>query len=479
MPLAKPRLLAFSLALAICAMAAGCHPRTASAPARPPRGEEAELAVYLRPVPPSTLVLEIASVAIARREGPPVPLDVKLGEISIGTASRERLFAAGRIPTGRYTGLLVGIRKARLPAGDLAVPDAVVTVPIDIQAGAGRGLVVAVALSEGAAASRAVLDASPFAAERPQIPPAPILALASTDELDAVAVLDRRAHRVVGLLPTAPGPREIALDDARQVAYVASARGNRIQAFDLGTLDELVSTRLRLGDVPSSLGLVPDGTQLVVANSGAEAVSLVDPLGGQERQRIELRGEPVQVVLDRPGLRAFVVLRRAAAVSMINLGSDPALGTIPGTGAGIRTIPVEEQPVRALVSAKGDRLTVAYAHAPYLTVYALPGGTPVGRIFAGPGVTTLMQDPATGVLYVSSSDARVQLFDPSTLLPIDAIPLPAPATRLALDAAEAAVLALMPARGSIAVIDLRSRRVRAEIEVGPGTREFALVGAVR
>lgn len=478
MPQAKPRRLAACAVLAVAvALGPGCRPRAAAAQ-RPPRGEEAELAVYLQPLPPSPLSLDLASIAVVRRDGPPVPLALRLHDVSSATANRQRLLAAGRIPAGMYAGLLVGVRRARLAMGDLAVPEEPVSVPVEFSAPAGRGQVLFVALRPGGAISAgAVLSSSPFAAERPDRPAAPLLGLASVDELESVAVLDRRAHRVVGLLPTAPEPQEIAVDDVRQIAYVASAGGNRIQAFDLATFDELVPTRLRIGDRPLSLGLVPDGTLLVVANSGSESVSLVDPLSGEERQRIDLRGEPIQVVIDRAGLRAFVVLRRAAAVAIVGLGGDLSFGAIPG--AAIRTIPVEEQPARALVSPAGDQLTVAYAHAPFITVYSLPGGASLGRIFTGPGVSALLRDPATGWLVVASSDARLQVYDPGTLLPVYSIPLPAPASRLAIDAVEGALLALMPGRGSVAVIDLRSRRLRAEVDVGPGTRELALVGAAR
>ena len=457
-------------ALVVLAIAPACHPRAGAGAVRPLRADEAEIAVYLEPFPATPLVLEFDSVAAARREGAPVPLEVKLPVASSETAPRQRLLAVGRLPAGSFTALLVGVRRARVASGDLALPGGpVVTVPIDLVASPGRGEVILVGLRDAAVADRALLDPAALVGRRPERPAPPLLGLCSVQDLESVMVFDRRARGVVGLLPTLPDPREVALDEARQVAYVASAGGNRIHAFDLATFEELAPTRLRVGDRPVSLGLSPDGTTLVVAESGSESLSFVDPLGGQEQQRVAVHGEPVQVVLDRTGLRAFVVLRSEAAVAMV----DVAARTV------VRTIPVEEQPVRALVSPAGDRLIVAHALAPFLTVYALPAGTPLQRIFAGPGVKALLREPATGLLVVAASDARLQLYDDARLLPVGSVDLPAAATRLAADRAEGTLLALMPTRGSVAVVDVRSRRVRAEIEVGPGPRELAVPGTER
>ena len=465
-----------SSALAVAALAlAACHPRIGPAEVRAPRGDEAELAVYLQPIEDTTLAIELAAAEAIRADGTAVPLVLGVSRISTATAGRQRLLAHGRVPAGDYSGLRVGVKRATFSgsgprASDLALPDEPLRLPVPFAAPRDRGVVLDVVLRpDRAVGSGALFQPSAFAAFRPDRPAAPLLGLSAVDGSDALAVFDRRAHRVVGLLPTSPAPRGIAIDRARQVAYASSARGDRIQAFDLVTFDELQETLLRPGDRAATVALTPDGTVLIVANPGSDSVTFVDPVAGQVLERLSVQGEPMYLVLDRPGLRAFVVSRLTAAVTILDVQAQ----------AIVRTVPVEAEPVRLEVSPAGDRLTVAYARAPFLTVYSLPDGTPLGRIYTGVGVSALLRDPRSNILYVATNEARLQLFDPGTLLSVGTIDLPAAASYLAIDDAEEALLAVLPSRGSVAVIDLVSRQLRAEIEVGTGPHELALVSAER
>jgi len=348
----------------------------------------------------------------------------------------------------------------------LLLPEGPLRIPVSFLVGAGRGQVVRLRLRSDAVVAGALLAPVPFEAAPAERPSALLLGLCPSTSLDAVVVFDRRAHGLVGLLPTAAEPVGVVVDAARQVAYVASAGADRIQAFDLATFDELEPTRLRAGDRPAALALTPDGSLLAVANAGSESLALVDPRSGDELARLPLGAEPSWLTLDRAGLRAFVVSRRSASVTVVDL----AARTVG------RAIQVEPEPVRVLVSPAGDRLVVASAHAPYLTVHSLPDGALTGRLFAGPGAGALAREPRSGLLLVAGGDARIQLFDPDSLLPVGSIPLPAPAARLAIDDAEGALLALLPATGEVAVIDLASRRLRARVDVGPGAADLALVG---
>ncbi len=463
-----PRRAPLAGAAALALLAAGCALRP-PAPAGPPTRSpgDAEVAVLLEPAGGGAPTVDLASLAAVGADGAVTPLAFLPAPGGQAGPPRPRLLATGRVPHGTFTALQVQVARASLGAASaLSLPEGPLRIPASFQVGAGRGVVLRLALRPDAVRDGAILSPVPFAAAPVERPSALLLGLCPSTTLDAVAVFDRRAHALVGLLPTAPGPSGVAVDAARQVAWVASAGADRVQAFDLATFDELEPLRLRGGDRPAALALTPDGALLVVANAGSDSLVLADPRSGDELARLPLAAEPSWLTLDRAGLRAFVASRRAATVTVVDL---------PARAVG-RAIPVEPDPIRLLVTPAGDQLLVASAHAPYLTVHSLPDGALVGRLFTGPGATALAREPRSGLLLVGGRDARIQLFDPASLLAVGSIPLPGPASRLAIDDTEGALLALLPGSGEVAVIDLASRRLRARLDVGPGAADLALVG---
>jgi hypothetical protein len=472
----------FTLSAALLVLAvAACRPAVRATTPRALRGDEAELAVYVQPIAAGPLALEVATITAVREDGPPVPLELHLGKLSPETASRQRLVASGRVPPGSYTGLAVTLRRATLASNggtgaDLSLPEEPLLAPVPFAITSNRGQVLLLSVRPEAVSAGAVLESSVLAAYAPDRPSAPLLGVSAMGFADSLLLFDRRAGGVVALFPTGPEPSAVAIDAFRQRAYVASAGANRIDAFDLATFETLDSTRLRAGDRPLSMALTPDGSLLVVANPGSETVTLVDPIGGQELERVPVQGEPSWVVLDRPGLRAFVASRRTSTVTVLT--TDVSLLTT-SSEAVLGSFLVEPDPIRLLVEPAGDRLIVAYARTPYVTVHALPSGALEARIFTGVPATALLRDPRSGALVIATADATLQIYDPGTLLATDTIALPARATHLVIDDAENALLAVLPERGSVAVVDLTARKLRGELELGPGPHDLALVAERR
>ena len=59
---------------------------------------------------------------------------------------------------------------------------------------------------------------------------------------------------------------DLALDEARQVLYVANFTANRVDVVSLGT--NSVQTSINVAPFPSSLALSPDGRYLVICHYG-------------------------------------------------------------------------------------------------------------------------------------------------------------------------------------------------------------------
>ena len=143
------RRLALSL-LALLACACQAHLR-APAGLRPLDGE-AEVWVYLRPLPPEAerLSFELAGVAALAADGTEIPLQLRAATVARGHGVGERLLAWGRLPPGRYDGFAVRVARASLTGEDgraeLLVPADPVEAPVGFAADRGGATVVALTL---------------------------------------------------------------------------------------------------------------------------------------------------------------------------------------------------------------------------------------------------------------------------------------------------------------------------------------------
>jgi YVTN family beta-propeller protein len=215
------------------------------------------------------------------------------------------------------------------------------------------------------------------------------------------------------------------------------------------------------------VALTPDGSLLLVANQGSSTVVFADPAGPMELSRISVAEEPWSLLVDRSGKRAYVLSRRAATLTVLDLASR----TVAGTAA------TDAEPVRAQLDRAGARLYVIHAGSAYMSVLDLPALSLARRVHVGLGASALKVDARTGLLYVGlRDDDRIQVYDPLALVPMDYIELPGPVSWLAIDDAENALLALVPGKRTLAFIDLTRRRVLGLADVGSGPHAIAAAG---
>ena len=66
---------------------------------------------------------------------------------------------------------------------------------------------------------------------------------------------------------------DLVLDNGRQRVYIANSGKNRVEVYDISRR-ELLSP-IKVGQLPRSLAMTPDGSTLYVANSGGESVSII------------------------------------------------------------------------------------------------------------------------------------------------------------------------------------------------------------
>jgi DNA-binding beta-propeller fold protein YncE len=472
----EERMRRAAVLVSIVGSLAGCTAHVQRAPLPPLSSEEGSVYVYLDALPPdaSRLLVDIESVSLARTDGEPVPLEVALPELSADQLNGQRLFALGRAPAGAYAGLIVKVKRARLlgegGASDLLVPKEPTRVVVPFQIARRKALLVSLSLRHGESVEGGYAFAGQFASATSGNVLTQLAGFCPDANLAHLAMFNRHSRRILAILATGAQPRGLALDSAGRRGYVALAGEDQIQVLDLVTGDDLLRLHLRPGDRPREVQLTSGERVLVVVNQGSSTVSFVDVGSGAELGRVRTGEDPIALLLDRSEQRGYVFNRATSSISVVDV-THRAL---------VQTVSTEAEPLRGAFNRTGDRLYVVYGGSAYMTVFSLPGMTVLSRIYVGLGTSAVRIDPRTDLVYVASRlDARLQIFDPFSTMPISWIDLPDAASYLTLDETENTLLALLPDRRAVAFVDLSSAKVISLVDVGRDPYFIAFVGERR
>ena len=445
-------------------------PRTV---ALPPLGADGEVYVYLLPLPREAerLAFTIDRVALRRADGGAVPLEVVARAVSGADAAGQRPFAWGRVPPGTYAGLSVKAGSATLvrdgERARLVVPDEPAHVDVQIKVSRGAAEVLWANLKPAESVRQDYEFAPAFSLTIAPQTPAQANFYCTNAGAATVTVLDRHARLVTGNIAVGSVPRGMAIDRTGARAYVALGAEDQIQIVDPAANATIDRIQLSPGDGPREIALTPDGLMLVSLNERSHTVSFLDVVRRTEFGRVSVGDGPVALLLDRSGRRAYVVNRASSSISVIDVGARTVIATLA----------TDAEPLRAQLSRDGTRLFVVHRGSQYLAVFSVPSFALLTRAFVPLGVTTLKIDPRTDLLYLSRGDERrISVYDPIALQPIDAFDVPAAATYMTIDDAENTLLAILPERRTLAVFDLTSHRLLAEMPVGLDPYFITLIG---
>src|SRR5215469_7678081 len=156
--------------------------------------------------------------------------------------------------------------------------------------------------------------------------------------------------------------------DGRNV-FVSNWADATISVVDAAT--RAVTTTIRVGNHPSTM-ILRGSSQLVVADSNSDAVSLVDTRTNRETRRIsvspyrgaQLSSSPEGLALSRDGSRLYVADAGADEVSVVQLsgsGDEDEQGDDNGAPTVLGRIPTAWYPTSVTVSKDGRRLLVTNA----------------------------------------------------------------------------------------------------------------------
>ncbi|MDU0459738.1 MAG: YncE family protein [Geobacteraceae bacterium] len=433
---------------------------------------QGELYLYCEPLSQDAENLRFAidGVAAIRDDGLTVPLKQGFLEFAPAEMRRQRLFAQGIVPAGRYVGLALTVKNATLlgqsGSGSLLVPDRPHEVRIPVVVREGRAAVVTLNL-DYRESLKGVSFTPAFIAE---IPPRPLPELTGyvTNRGDnSIMVFDRRSARVGGVVETGRGPAGIALDQLRLRAYVALSGQDSLAVFDVKENDFVDHIRLNPGDEPGFVALSADGRTAITANSGSNTASIVDVQALTEVAHLPTGIGPGFIIMDRSGRKAFVFNRYSNTITVIDLALRQVAGTIA----------TESAPVYGQFNRKGDRLYVAHAMTPNILEISLDTLTITRRINAGSGVSAMKVNPATDLLYVATRfGGIIDIYDPFSLMPGNFLKADGVVGYLTIDGEENNLVIVHPRDRLIRLINLISKKQRGLVDTGADPYCTAIFG---
>jgi len=459
--------------LSLAFLATGCALQARPMATPPPLEQDGEVYLYFRAFPREAgrLTFSLTGVKAVREDGTELPLDLLTTTFKGVDARSQMLVASSRLPPGNYRGLVFAVGKASVERGsgttELQIPAEPARLDFAFQSVRRRAVVLTLGLDYQASVRKGSEFVPVFTTEIPSRTSWQLVGYASNTGGTNLTVFDRRTRVVTGIVPTGRDPRGMALEPRGNRLYVAVSGDDAVDVVDVAAGEVITRINLNGNDRPRDLALTADG-KLLVINSGTRSASFVDPLLTQELSRVAVGEDPWSLLLDRVRQRAYVLNRRSNSMTILDVGSRAVVGSVP----------TDPEPLWAQMNAAGTRMYLVCAGSAFLTVFSVPDMAVVRRVHIGLGASALKVDPRTDQIYVGKRDeSRIYVYEPFGFLPIDEFEVPDPVSFLAIDDVDNTLLALVPDRNQVAVIDLTSRKILSVFDVGSNPYQVTVSGA--
>lgn len=317
-------------------------------------------------------------------------------------------------------------------------------------------------------ASVALVACAPDRAVMPTDVPQPPLAV-SLERADRVAFLDRVSRTVIGMVPTASGPRDMHLSPDGRDLLVACAGG---QVDRIGLDDRTVRRSLALGFTPQSF-VVRDG-RLYVIDGDTDDLVAIDLADYRPLWRTPVGAAAEGLTISADGHRLFATAEADGTVHEVDAASGASVAQV-AVGAGPRRA-VRARDGRIWVSAAAggtvhvidpvtDRVEVTLSVAPEgLTA---EDANPVGITFNPDGTRALVALGRAG---------QVAVIDVRTLAVLRFIPVGERPWSAAIDRTGAFAYVANGRSNDVTVLDLDRLRPITDIAVGDGPHTILATG---
>ncbi|NTV48430.1 MAG: beta-propeller fold lactonase family protein [Geobacteraceae bacterium] len=438
-----------------------------------PLGDDGELFLYCEPFPQDAgrLQFTIEEVSAVRDDGLAVTLTPEFKNFDLAGLSRQRLFAKGFAPPGRYSSIAIKVKNAILSSeegkGRLLVPEQ----PYENQAmftiRNGKATVVTMELKYRDAIGDVIIFRPIFTSTVPPVPLPELTGYMTNHADNTITVFDKRSARIGAMIETGKGPAGIALDQLRMLVYVAMTGEDTVGIIDVRENSFIDRIRLTPGDAPRFLAITPDGKLAVTANSRSNTASIIDLQSRLEVARLPAGIGAEYVLMDRSGRRAYVFNRLSNSITVIDLTTRVVAGTLQ----------TESGPLYGQFSRKGDRLFVYHEMSPNILVVALDGQTMTRRINAGIGIKALKINTVTDQIYAGTRlGGAIDVYDPFTLIAVDFLNADGGVGYMTIDGDENNLLVIHPRNKLLRFINLIAKKERGLLDTGAEPYDVVIFG---
>jgi YVTN family beta-propeller protein len=452
---------------------AGCLPPSAP-PAKQVLTDQGEVLLYLQPMPQEAhkFNIVIASIAAIRADGLKIPLSLLFLEMGgVQFAERQRMLAMAVLPPGSYTGVSIQIERALVQTEEgkmaLFVPETPIIAEKSFEIERGKATTLFLSFSGSDAITEQVRFSPLFtlATSRRQL--TNLLGYVSGYDSNLIFVFNKKTMQVVDAIATGRGPKGIALDQERARAYVAASEDDAVEVYDVFNERRIGVIKLNFGDEPVDVALTPDGRTLVAVNRSSNTVSIIDTLSMFVVERIGVGEGPISVVVDPSGFRAYIVNPLSSTISIIDLTQRTVTVTIS----------VDGSPLQAVFNRAGDKLFVITRDRPDLTVIDPSQLSVANRIYIGPGAASVKVDTLTGLVLVGKTfGGQITVAEPFTSMFVDTIEVGGKASFMTIDNQENTLFVVLRDKGTLQKINLTSKKIMAELDVGERPYEVVVIG---
>jgi YVTN family beta-propeller protein len=439
-----------------------------------PLTQEGEIILYLQPLPQEAdrLHFEIGGISAIRDDGSAIPVSLLLSELKgADLTGLQKLLASGAVPPARYSGITVQIKQAFVETAEgkvaLAVPEEALRVEHYFDVARQK-------------ASALFLSLNPAKIIKGENQFTPVFSLASAGGLlinftalvsnpasNLIMVFNKKTMQVADAIATGRRPMALALDQFRSRVYVAVSGNDELLAIDVFKRQIFSRLKLKFRDNPIDIVLTPDRRRLVSVNHDSNTVSLIDAFSLTEERRIRVGEGPNSAVMDPSGSRVYILNTRSRSISVVDLTQNTL----------VVTLGVEASPLRGTFDREGNTLFVINDDSPYITVIDRLRLVVTGKIFVGAGAVSIKADDQNGLLYVGRRiGGEIAVIEPSSSMFVDTFQVGGRAEYLAIDNQERTLFVALSDRRILQKINLISKRVVAEIEVGKGAYEIVVMG---
>lgn len=229
-------------------------------------------------------------------------------------------------------------------------------------------------------------------------------AYAVSGSTNRVVAIDTASYAVHAVADTGPGPAHV-IEAPNGKVYVTNAGDGTVSVYRAAALTPVTS--IDLGGMPHGLRAAADGSVIVVANTMAGRLDLIDPTTDAPRGSVPVGSEPLQVAVTADGRHAYSSVTEPPSVVKVDLMTQKVVGStdVPTPPVQLYLTPDES----AVVSA--DQGT---AEAPGRTVSVIDteAMVPRGTVDAGAGPHGVVIDnDATRAWVTNTFDDTVSAID--------------------------------------------------------------------